>query len=469
MTKKLNFGFTVILTVCTFLAFPNDASSQRLLDRIKRKVEDGLTKKAGDITNDILNGKKSKSTADTDKKNHSKDNDSTVKKRPKLSELRDEDFVQNSINPPADSSKTRFSIANNLYIDIQGKYPVGYQPKWRFISYKSKLKYSREDWLRPKAQLFYEDRELSIGAYNGKAVVRFKPHYDCECFADISIKDVTVLSENPQVFELVNFRKILNERSTGEPCIGGLSNAAKGGWGGKIALSANRNGDLIMNTLMEDYTVPYSKMERLNKSSMNQTEVFYPSQVNFRYTATNISIENEMSAEKVKDIIAKEQEAKQRQKDYISKMKKQSDSLQKIIATKYPGAGCKDCFVRNSNSSLKATPTKTAYKIDDAVYVESGTDWDVNTKTSIKNICNYPLIFVGIQQLYDEERGYYLQEITKRMEPGYSYNSDQGLMSTIFTSFIGGGSEFNFTIQDKYYINYAYVGAVQWLKVVKEK
>lgn len=41
-------------------------------------------------------------------------------------------------------------------------------------------------------------------------------------------------------------------------------------------------------------------------------------------------------------------------------------------------------------------------------------------------------------------------------------------MASVFSSLIGGGSEFNILVQDKYYPNYATVGAVQWLKVIKK-
>ncbi|MEI9911616.1 MAG: hypothetical protein WDO71_19375 [Bacteroidota bacterium] len=67
--------------------------------------------------------------------------------------------------------------------------------------------------------------------------------------------------------------------------------------------------------------------------------------------------------------------------------------------------------------------------------------------TIIQNKCNYPLTFIGIQQLYDEQNGYSLTEVTKTMEVGFSYSSDQGMMSSIFTSLIGAGSEFNFAFR----------------------
>jgi hypothetical protein len=482
MTKKIKFQLTILLIVI-LSTLSNKTNAQGELDKLfrktKKKVEDKISKKIDNSVDNVLNGKDS--TKKTEQKQvEAKTNQTAVyvpvgrrvdtprTSRPLLSELKDEDFVQNSENPTYDPKNSRIQIAKNLLIDIPGKYPNGYNPKWRFIGYKSNLKFSREDWLHPKAQLTYQDKSLLIGDYGGKAVLRLKPYFNCECYADIMINgDVAVLTENPQVFEVGNFRKILNERSTGEPCIGGLNDAAKGGWGGKITLSANKNGDILMSLMLEDYTLPYTKTVNDHKTH-TKTDVLHPSQVNYRYNAKDITIENEMSTEKANAIVIAEQEAKQRQKDYIAKTTKQADSLQKVIAKKYPQKDCRDCFTRSSNSSLQVTPTKTAYRDGYGdVYVESGTDWDINTKTEIKNKCGYDLTFIGLQQKYDEVNGYYLVEVTKTMEKGYNYRSDQGAMASLFTSFVGGGSEFNIVVQDKYYPNYARVGNVQWLRVIK--
>ena len=231
-----------------------------------------------------------------------------------------------------------------------------------------------------------------------------------------------------------------------------------GGWAGKITLSANKNGDINMDLMLENYSA-----ERKTRDGGST-----PSQVSMRYIAKNITVENEMSAEKANGIIAAEKEAKQRQKDYIAKTTKQADLLQKEIAKKYPQAECRSCFY-SSRGSYISSRTVDEYYVRSGDYAGSRTDYDLNTKTVIKNKCSYKLMFIGIQQLYDKERGYYLVEVTKTMEAGYNYSADQGIMSSLFTSLIGGGSEFNFSVQDKYAVNYATVNAVQWLKVIKAK
>lgn len=454
MAAKFKYTLAFFLSSVLFLAINYTAGAQGLLDRIKRKAENVVNKKVDNKIDEVLDGKKKTTEV----------NNNTIEKespggRPKLSELKDADFIQNAQNPEYNPNNTRFRIAKNLMIDIAGKYPNGYVPRWRFINYNSPLNFTMENWINPGANTKQGTKNISIGDYGGKAVLRIDAFILCHCFADIVVKDsVNVLTENPQTFEINNFRRILNDRSTGEPCMPANNPNYAGGWAGKVTLSANKNGDITMDMMLENYT-----------AEKNTRDGVKPSQVAIRYIAKGITVENEMSAEKATAIVVAEQEAKQRQKDYIAKTTKQADSLQKIIAKKYPQKDCRDCFVRSSNSSLQITPTKTAYRDGYGdVYVESGTDWDINTKTEIRNKCGYDLTFIGLQQMYDDEKGYYLMEVTKTMEKGYNYRSDQGAMASIFTSLVGGGSEFNIVVQDKYYPNYATVGAVQWLKVIKK-
>ncbi len=476
MTVKLKFKVTLFLSAFLIFTFSENAKGQKLLDKLKKKKDDIVNQKI----DDILNGKKKDTTSKPVTLNTTNDQVNSIIKnesnnsneRPKLSEISDADFIQNTSNPPKNESDTRFRIAKNLVIDMTGKYPVGYLPKWRFINYTSSLSVEKENWFRPTSKIAYTKYPLSIGQYDDKAVVRLTPVPGCECFADIVVKnDFTVLNSQPQTFQITNFRKILNERSTGEACMNAYNNNRdlSGGYEGKITLSANDDGDITMDFMMEYYSEEWKERGKYNKAIQDYDWIIHPKQVSYRYSAKNITIENEMTTTKANDIVAKEKEAKQRLKDYIAKTTKQSDSLQKIIANKYPQKECRDCFVRNSNSSLKVTPTKTAYRDGYGdVYVESGTDWDINTKTEIKNKCGYDLTFIGLQQMHDTEKGYYLIEVTKTMEKGYNYSSEQGAMATVFTSLIGGGSEFNIIVQDKYYPNYATVGAVQWLKVIKK-
>lgn len=373
--------------------------------------------------------------------------------RPKLSELRDEDFVQNAQNPEEGPNNTRVRIAGNLAIDVAGQYPLGYKPAWRFITYKSQLSVTVEDWLQPKSQVQQSPAPFSIGDYSGKAVIRMNGGDGFDCFADIAIKgDLAVLSENPQVFELDNFRRILNERSTGEPCV---SRRAKGGFAGKLTLSANKNGDIVLGTMIESYTV-----ERSDRKNT------YPPQVHFRYLAKGITIENEMSADKAQKVVVAEQEAKQRQKDYLAKITEQSIALQKAILAKYPQPEVRKCF-QSSRGGYLASNTVDQYYVNSGNYAGSKTSYDVRTVIEIKNVCTHAITFVGIEQRRDEAQGYYLAEITKTMPAGYAFKSDQGMLGSVFSALAGGGSEFDLVVQDTYAPKYATLRAPQWLRVVK--
>jgi uncharacterized protein YeeX (DUF496 family) len=467
MTAKLKNTMTFLFSASLFLVTSYKANSQGLLDRIKKKTEDAFNKKVDKKVDDVLNGKKktegtsvlSDTSGNVSNSKETANTKSTVKPKDKSEQtvISENDFIQSTSFPEKAPNNTRLKIAKNLMLDIKGKYPAGYNPKWRFVSYKSSLDFDVENYVVKRSALGHDRREISIGDYKGKAVLRFGAFITCDCYAEIVIKDtVNVLTATPQTFKVTNFQKIVNEKVTGEKCRSSSNNFYyDGGWEGKITLSADENGDIKMDLLIEVFK-PENR--------------FAEAGVTYRYIANNITIENEMSAEKANGIIAAEQEAKQRQKDYISKTTKQADSLQKIIAIKFPQKDCRDCFSINSNSSLQVTPTTTVYTngYGDVVDVSSGSDWDINTKTEIKNKCGYDLTFVGLKQMYDEEKGYYLMEVTKTMEKGYNYRSDQGAMASIFTSLIGGGSEFNIQVLDKYYPNYATIGAVQWLKVVKK-
>ena len=373
--------------------------------------------------------------------------------RPRLSELRDEDFIQNSSSPEEDPNNTRIPIAGNLMIDVAGKYPLGYKPAWRFITYKSQLSVTIEDWLRPQSQVSQGPAPLHIGDYGGKAVIRMSGGDGFDCFADLLIKsNFVVLTEVPQVFELGNFRRILNERSTGEPCV---SRNAKGGFGGKVALSANKNGDIVWSSMVESYTL--ETRDRKNT---------YPPQVHMRYIAKNITIENEMSAAKANATVVAEQEAKQRQKDYLAKMTEQGNALQKAILAKYPLAESRKCF-QSSKGAYLSSNTVDQYYVNSGNYAGSKTSYDIKNVVEIKNVCNHPITFIGIQQQRDEAQGYFLSEVTKTMPAGYAFKSDQGMLGTVLSALAGGGSEFDIVVQESYVPKYASLRSTQWIRVVK--
>jgi hypothetical protein len=452
MIAKFKLHSTILLTAFIFLTFNNTANAQGLLNRLKKKAENAVDKKA----DDILNGKK-KTTEKTTGSTTTQEENTDIKEseaskgRPKLSELKDEDFIQNAENPQRSTENTRFRIAKNLMIDIKGKYPNGYQPKWRFINYKSQLNFDMENWYYKSSSIQQSNFSIDLGEYNNKAVIRINAHANCDCFADIVVKDsLSILTEKPQTYQVTNFRRILNDRSTGEPCRSGSNQVTQGGWEGKVTLSANRNGDVAMSLMLENYS-----LDGLYKK---------PTQVAYRYIAKNITIENEMSAEKANGIIAAELEAKQKYADYVKKSEKQIEEVMKDIKTKYPGYNCISCFSRSSSYGIQPTTKQTLWSNG---MVTEDNDWNVTTTMRIENKCNQELTFIGIQQLYSEEKGYYYVDVSRKMEAKYYYQAKQGLFMSIFTSL--AGIDGDIVIQPEYYISSARVNSIQWIKVIGNK
>jgi hypothetical protein len=363
---------------------------------------------------------------------------------------------------------SRLKIARNLALDVKGKYPIGYQPKWRFISYNSKLKFSKEDLAHPAYNSPPPSFDVSLGDNKGKAVLRIKMFSLCECFADIVISDtLAVIGSTPQTFQLTNFQKILNQMGTGEPCSSGFDDRYTGGGSqGQLTLSANENGDLVMNMVIENYSKEWKKRGKYNSAKKEWDYSVIPSSVSYRYTTNNITVDNEMSPEKVAAIIKAEDEAKQRRKDFLAKSKKQVDSLLALIPKKYAGTECRTCFSNNRDYSINPE-THEYYYVNSGNYSHSETDYNLSTSLVVKNKCNYPITFVGIQQLYDSERGYYYVDVTKKMEANYEYEAQQGMFSYLFTSLMGANQDIY--LQQEYSIQGATLNSVQWLKVIRMK
>lgn len=507
MSPKIKLQLITLFTAFLFFSFSTASYSQGgLLGKLKKKAEDALNRKVDSVANRILDPKKTdkpaESTTNSDKttttsqptsNNNSSENagktttttqpttntysvGNTVLPntqtappiRPVNSEIKDEDLIQHKPTAPK-SGNTRYRIAKNLYIDMKGKYPSGYMPKWRFINYYSTIKFALENWIVPTASVQYDTKNIWIGDYKGKAVIRFKPHFNCECYADILVKDsVSVIDGVTQTYELGNFTSILNDRATGEPCVGGLQISNSNSKGGKMTLSTDENGDMKMDFMLEYYTAPQRNVNVYNKETKKKELIeLVPPRVSYRYSAKNILVDNEMSAKAANDILSKELEAKRIRKEYLENSKKQIAELMTTIAQKYPQKDCRECYVRERSSGLKVTPTKTFYTDGYGnVYSESSSDWDISSKLYIQNKCNYKITFVGIKQLYQEGVGYYFTDVTATLDANYEYFVEQGMFSLLLTSMVGNNSDIY--LQKEYDISSATVNSIQWIKVIRK-
>lgn len=339
-----------------------------------------------------------------------------------------------------DLGNTRYKITSNLALDIEGNYPQGFSPKWKYFSSNHWLNFEVDNYIVKRPLSNTERKTISIGSYKGKTILRFSAFINSDCYCDIKIADtLNIITNSPQTFKLSNFRKITNEKMTDEKCIG-RSIYTKGGWKGKIKLSANKDGDIDMSLTLEVFK--------------NATR-FAVAGVSYRYNAKHIIIENEMSANNANRIVEEERIAKENLKNYLEDITKQADSIQEIIKKEFPQQDVRDCFYSSTGT----------YVVDE----EGSNDWRIDTKADIKNTCDFDIKFIGIKQLKDKKGNYYLKLVAKTMPKDYEYSIEQTAASAAFLSLIGlqKGPEFNFKLQNNYYPKYARTGLTQWLRAIK--
>ncbi len=284
--RKSLFKAIILLFVLTNHT-PAEAQLTGWLKKQKDKIINKIDSVAGNKVDKLINGKdnngQSKPGAGSDNRNGAGNT------RPKGSLIKDEDFVQNLTNPPRDSNNTRVMIAKNLYVDIKGRYPQGYSPKWRFIGTPAELDFDVDDYVFPSTYQKHEKKAVALLDYEGKAVLAYNAFVTCDCYAEIKIDSFTVLTDKPQIFRVTNFQKVLNGKMTGEKCRSDWNSAtyANGGFEGKITLSANDNGDIVMSLIIENYSQETTSNNYDPATRSYPTKVNPPS-VSFRYTAKSI-------------------------------------------------------------------------------------------------------------------------------------------------------------------------------------
>lgn len=97
---------------------------------------------------------------------------------------------------------------------------------------------------------------------------------------------------------------------------------------------------------------------------------------------------------------------------------------------------------------------------------ETGLDLDINVSLQMKNKCNYELTFIGIMQLYDEQRGYYLKEVTRKLPANYEYSVRKGVTELFFDAIVGENTDIY--LRKEFDVKTAMVDKAQWIRVVKE-
>ncbi|OYQ43373.1 hypothetical protein CHX27_10260 [Flavobacterium aurantiibacter] len=353
---------------------------------------------------------------------------------------------QNKGFPKASDKDTRFAIAGNLYIDVAGKYPSGFEPKWKFITYQAQIVTPYEDYINPTAALKSQRGTFAIGDYQGKAVLMFGTTETCDCYADIEIDEAAIISSKPQTFKVSNFTKIENLKRVDKKCAG--NKYQEGGWEGRVTLSSNTDGDITMDLVIESYKSNLGKLLG----------------VSYRFLLNNYQILNEMSPSKAEKIIADEIAAKKARKDFMEKSEKQIQALLAEIKKKHPKE-CRDCFSRNQDFGVDVEYTRKVY-VSDGSYAGTDTDYNPTTTVALGNNCNFPIKIIGIQQKFSEEKGYYYEKVVKEFAANEKIENKQGILSYLFTSLVGMNGDFD--ISEKYCIECFRLGSIQWLKVVRQ-
>lgn len=383
--------------------------------------------------------------------------------RPLYSDLENEDFYQMPGKPNEDKNKTRVKFVGNILVDIEGKYPAGYAPSWNILKDYVLTQFITENLTLPNPRPRIETFPIKLAENNGKAYIITKSNSG-ECYGEIVVKnDYSVISNTKQVFELANFKTILNERFSEEPCFRNTPNRYPfKDFAGRISLTSDENGDIISNFLLEINSEETVIPRQYNKETREmETDVPQPSQVIQNYKYSNVLYSNNMSAKKAMEKENAELEAKKKYENYIKTSQTQIANLMKVIDKKYTGYDCKTCYYRNSQYGTETHRTKNVWSDGSVDY---DTDYSINNTMVLKNRCSQEITFVGIKQLYSDDRGYYYEAVEKKWPANFYQESTEGLLMSIFTSMTGLDGDIR--LSSAFDIDKARVGGIQWIKIV---
>jgi hypothetical protein len=147
-----------------------------------------------------------------------------------------------------------FPITDNLSIAIK-KNPVDYAPNWNFINQEAPLDFTVENHVAPRLTGAKRTFNVQMAGYQGRAVIGFNAFINCECIADLNITAHAQITEQPQTFQLVNFRKYANNgNAVGGPCAGIGNSFYGGGWSGQVTLSTDLQGNITAVLLFQSYS-----------------------------------------------------------------------------------------------------------------------------------------------------------------------------------------------------------------------
>lgn len=443
--------------------FTHVSYAQNLLKEINKTIKETekLGKSIKELGKEVVPPKKTKEIAT--KSIPPAETKTNELQRPQYSDLETEAFFQMPSKPNDDKTKTRVKFIGNILIDIEGKYPAGYAPNWDILKDYVSLQLISDNLTLPNSKPRTETFPIKLTENNGKPYI-LTGSYGGECYGEILVKDdYSVISDTKQVYELANFKKVMNNRFSDEPCFRNTPQKYPfKDYAGRISFTSDENGDIVSDFLLEvnseEIILPrhYNKETRKTETNFKQL-----SQVIYKYRYSNVLFPNNMSAKKATEKENAEIEAKRKHADYIKTSQLQIANLMKVINRKYAGFDCKSCYFRNSQYGTETYRTKTLWSDGSVDY---GTDYSINNTMILKNRCNQDLTFVGIRQMHSDEKGYYYEDVEKKWPANFYQESKEGLLMSIFTSMTGLDGDIR--LSDSYSIENARIGSIQWIKIV---
>ena len=144
----------------------------------------------------------------------------------------------------AANTSHRYKVIGNIFVDVPGEYPSGYQPNWA-ISQRNTI--FTADLDRSVTSRTYQDKDIIAYLDEGdkedndlgRVEFAWKPAAFHICVANISDSDAPILlSSTSRTFHLINPR--FNHES--QPCRSHYTNAE-----GDVTLAADNDGNIIMS------------------------------------------------------------------------------------------------------------------------------------------------------------------------------------------------------------------------------
>ncbi len=388
--------------------------------------------------------------------------------------------------PAPAPNTTRYGIAPNLLVDVPGTYPPGFAPKWDYVGEAKQITVQSEQFVAAHTLFPTDNRGMSIGEYEGRAVLVFDVFGRGDyCVADIAVlRAPAVLSADPQTFRLTNFRNFENGQATQ-----GLQENGQytgGGVDGEVTLSADRNGNLDMDFMIENYGLP----SRTNPASP----------VTYRYSVNRKVLPNKMTAADAKSAYTAKRKAeiadsiasipnaadlaREAQKEglycYVDANAGEAQmnaALMQFLRSKYPGKENSNCMSRRTESvpMTRQVPRYDPQAHQDFYVEEHYTE----ITTVLRNNCNKNVRIMGFSVGgvgKNGKRQFGLN--TKVMRANYRYSfpraSDNLAGDMIASILFGGGMLADLDLRGierggTFDIDEANISAVQYMRAIEEE